>query len=162
MGFFGGVKKAAGKVFDVRVDRWMSFESLKENTRSTTSLVRDVFTPEQATHHETFEQAMARLKLTENDLNQRVKEFTRLFIFFTGLGLCIIGYALYMAFTYRYMVSIISLCIASYVFAQAFRFHFWLFQIKNRKLGCTMKEWFHSKIMTPSEQAKLPIKRPKK
>lgn len=162
MGFFSGVKKAAGKVFDVRVDRWMSFSALKENTQNTKSLIKDVFTPEKAKHKETFEQAMARLQLTEADINQRKKEFTHLFLFFSALGLSIIAYAIYMAFTARYMVAFISLCVALYAFAQSFRFHFWLFQIKNRKLGCTIQEWFHSKIATPSENAKMPTKRPKK
>ncbi|MFO1258847.1 MAG: type IVB secretion system protein IcmV [Gammaproteobacteria bacterium] len=162
MGFLSGVKKAAGKVFDVRVDRWMSFSALKENTQNTKSLIKDVFTPEKAQRKETFEQAMARLKLSEADLAQRKKEFTHLFSFFLILGLSIVGYAIYMAFTARYMVSFISLCVALYAFAQSFRFHFWLFQIKNRKLGCTIQEWFHSKILTPSESAKLPAKRPKK
>ena len=146
MGLFRGIRKVAGKVVDVRVDKWMSFNTLKENTGKTTDMVKGVFTPEKATRKETFSQAMARLRLTEKDLAEREKEFMHLFLFFLGLGLCVIAYAVYMAIVGKFMIAFIAICIALYTFSQAFRFHFWLFQLKNRKLGCTLKEWFHSQI----------------
>ena len=158
MGLFRGVKKAAGKVVDIRVDKWMSFNSLRENTSKTAGMVKNVFTPEKATHTETFEQAMARLNLTDNDLKARQKEFTRLFLFFLFLGLIVIAYGIYMAITSRYLVALISTCISLYIFSQAFRFHFWLFQIRQRKLGCTLSEWFNSEIKKHPSKQSLPTR----
>jgi len=33
-----------------------------------------------------------------------------------------------------------------YVLTQAFRYHFWLFQLRNRKLGCTLSEWWNARV----------------
>ena len=89
---------------------------------------------------------MQRLELTEADIVDRQREFTRLCYFFIALALLIVIYALYMAFQRNMTTSLISFCLAMYALTQAFRFHFWLFQLRNRKLGCTVKEWMNSEI----------------
>jgi intracellular multiplication protein IcmV len=58
----------------------------------------------------------------------------------------IVGYALYTAFKGSMTTSLISFCLALYALTQAFRFHFWLFQLRNRKLGCSIKEWMNSEV----------------
>jgi intracellular multiplication protein IcmV len=37
------------------------------------------------------------------------------------------------------------LTVTALLFANAFRFHFWAFQISQRKLGCTLAEWRRGK-----------------
>lgn len=144
MGMF---KKAASKVIDVRVDKWMSWSYLQETTDRFKILFLDIVIPKKASTVETFEEAMVRLELTESDLAQRKQEFTRLFYFFVALAVIILAYALYIAFVGHLITALISFCLAVYALTQAFRFHFWLFQLKNRKLGCTFQEWLNSKII---------------
>jgi intracellular multiplication protein IcmV len=36
--------------------------------------------------------------------------------------------------------------IAVYLVTKAYVAHFWYFEIKNRKLGCSFKEWLHGDI----------------
>ncbi len=110
----------------------------------------DIVVPKKANTVETFEEAMQRLDLTEEDLIERQKEFTRLCYFFLALAMVVVAYALYAAFTGTMMSSLISFCLALYALTQAFRFHFWLFQIKNRKLGCSIKEWMNSELRQTS------------
>jgi len=43
-------------------------------------------------------------------------------------------------------LAITSLCLNNY-----FRYSFWLFQMKHRKLGCSFKEWFNNKIIENDE-----------
>ncbi len=143
MGIF---RKVGGKIVDVRVDKWMSWDYLSETANHFKSLCVDIVVPKQANTVETFEEAMQRLDLTEADLKERQKEFTKLCYFFLALALIVICYALYTAFTGAMLASLISFCLALYALTQAFRFHFWLFQIKNRKLGCSIKEWMNSEI----------------
>lgn len=145
MGMF---KKAASKIIDLRVDRWMSLSYLGETFQSFQSLTRDMVIPKKAQYSETFEQAMARLELTEQDINDRKKEFIRLFYFFIALGTVVIFYGLYLAYQGLLLPALISFCLAFYSLTQAFRFHFWHFQMKYRKLGCTVSEWMNSKIYT--------------
>lgn len=132
------------KLIDVRVDRWLSLDYLKETSRHFQAIFRGTFVPQKPRYSETFEEAVQRLELSENDLIQRQFEFTRLFYFFIVLSLIVIGYGLYLAYFGHFIGAIVSFCLALYSFTQAFRFHFWLFQLKHRKLGCTLKEWFFS------------------
>ena len=150
MGIFRATKSVAGRMIDVRVDKWMSFSSLSEITDRSVQILKDLVIPQKATHPETFEEALTRLNLTEADLKQRQTEFSRLFFFFLSLATLIIAYGLYVAFVGNLISALIAFCIALYCLSHAFRFHFWLFQIKNRKLGCTLSEWFHSKIQEPA------------
>lgn len=146
MGLWKSTKNIASKVFDFRVDRWMSLSYVKTVSRQTGSLLKDLVVPKKASRTETFEQAMERLRLTEADIIQRQKEFRQLVCIFFIIACLIILYGLYMITKGYPMVGLISFCIALYALSQAFHFHFWLFQMKHRKLGCTLKEWFHSKI----------------
>lgn len=146
MGVFKTSKKVAGRIVDVRVDKWMSWDYLSETAGHFKVLLLDIVIPKKATYSETFEEAMARLELTEEDIQARKQEFTKLCYFFLFLALSIIIYALVMAFKGSLVPSIIAFCLSLYALTQAFRFHFWLFQIKHRKLGCTLKEWMNSEI----------------
>ncbi|MBS0289073.1 MAG: type IVB secretion system protein IcmV [Proteobacteria bacterium] len=149
MGIF---KKIGGRIVDVRVDKWMSWDYLGETAERFKFLFMDIVIPKKANTAETFEEAMHRLDLTEEDIQQRKIEFTRLCYFFIVLSILIVLYALYMAYERNMATSLIAFCLSLYSLTQAFRFHFWLFQLRNRKLGCTIKEWMNSEIMqTPSK-----------
>jgi len=156
MGIFKSTKKVTGKLVDVRVDKWMSWDYLTETAEHFKILLIDSVIPKKATGSETFEEAMKRLELTEADLERRKREFTQLFYFFLTLSIVIVCYALYVAFTGGMVTSIIAFCLAMYAMAQAFRFHFWLFQVKHRKLGCTIKEWLNAQIV-PAPKTSLTV-----
>ena len=156
MGMFKNSKKVAGRVVDVRVDKWVSLDYLSETADNFKVILLDSVIPKKGTYSETFEEAMQRLELTEADLRQREKEFTQLFYFFLGLSIAIILYALYLSFTSSMITTLIAFCLSIYTLAQSFRFHFWLFQLKNRKLGCTIKEWMNAEVTTkPAKQSQL-------
>lgn len=135
------------RLIDTRVDRWMSWDYLSDTTSKIKSSVLDLATPQKAKFSESFEEAMIRLELTEKDLINRKKEFTRLFYLFTLIGLFIIGYAVYMAYLGHFGACLISFGLAGFSFTQAFKWHFWLFQLRNRKLGCSVKEWLDGKVV---------------
>lgn len=151
MGFFSTTKKVAGRIIDIRVDRWISLDYIKETSDRYKILLLDAVVPKKATYSETFEEAMIRLQLTEEDITQRKKEFTQLLYSFIAISVAIILYALYMAIAGKMVASLIAFCLSLYTLSQAFRFHFWLFQLKNRKLGCTLKEWINSQIDTKNK-----------
>ncbi|MCS5711141.1 type IVB secretion system protein IcmV [Candidatus Berkiella aquae] len=152
MGIFKSSKKAAGHIVDVRVDKWVSWDYLSESADNFKVILLDSIIPKKATYSETFEEALERLELTEADIAKRQKEFTQLFYFFLVLSLVIISYGLYLAFTGSMITALIAFCLSIYSLAQSFRFHFWLFQLKNRKLGCTIKEWMNAAVTTKHEK----------
>jgi len=161
MGIFKSSKKAASHIVDVRVDKWVSLDHIAETADNFKNILLDSVIPKKATYTETFEEAMARLELTEADLVKRQKEFTQLFYFFLGLSIAIIGYGLYLAITSSMVTAIIAFCLSVYTFSQAFRFHFWLFQIKHRKLGCSVREWLNAEVSSkPKAKNQLPAQAP--
>lgn len=146
MKLFRATKGITSKIIDIRVDKWVGLDHIKETTKHLQSIIKSVFVPERPRYSETFDEAMMRLQLTEADLAQRQAVFTRLFYFFIVLAMSVIAYGLNLAFQGAFLPAIIAFCLSIYAFAQAFRFHFWLFQIKNRKLGLTLQEWFNSSV----------------
>lgn len=146
MGFFSAVGKVGRHLVDVRVDKWIGYQYLKGSFQSTFRFATKLFKPAKATHHETFEESLARLQLKDEDLLQRKKEFTMLFYFYMVMTVGLLAYGLRVAFHKQMWGFIICFMLMLYCLSQAFHFHFWLFQLKHRKLGCTIQEWWASKV----------------
>jgi intracellular multiplication protein IcmV len=144
MGIWSGTKKTAGVMLNFRVDQWLGVENLKDGAKAITQSAKTLFTVQKATHTETFEEALVRLNITEADLEQRKVEFSRLMLIYLGVTVLLIAYAIYLALaTASIGASIVTVLLSMYSSINAFRFHFWLFQIKKRKLGCTIHEWLN-------------------
>jgi intracellular multiplication protein IcmV len=95
---------------------------------------------------ETFQEAVKRLKLTEEDIVERQRNFVYQCLIYFGVGLGIIAYGIILAFEGSVMGVIMSILVSFVAFANAFRAHFWYFQTKHRKLGCTLQEWLNSSV----------------
>lgn len=143
----GKRKGLRSRLVDTNVKGWMSWDYISDTTDRIKDTVTGLATPQQPKYKETFEEAMIRLGLTEADLSKRQIEFKRLFYLFIIIGLSIIFYAVYMAYLKHFGACLISFCLAGFAFANAFKWHFWMFQLRNRKLGCTVKEWLDGKVM---------------
>ena len=90
---------------------------------------------------ETFEQCIKHYGLTDEALTKK-----RRLHLYTAMG-CLLGsvvllaYTLYLIATGIYFSSLVSVMLAALLVAYAYREHFNAFQIKQRRLGCTFKEW---------------------
>lgn len=143
MGFFSGLKQAGSYVFNFKVTKWLGVDQIKDSTRNIADAGKTIFIPQQANFPETFEEALVRLNITEEQLQQRKKEFTKLMIVYLILALLIFCYGVYIVVSYRnFMGFVMCIAVTLYALTLAFRYHFWIYQIKNKKLGCTIKEWF--------------------
>lgn len=146
MGFFSGLRKAGGYVFNFRVDKWVGYEQIKRNSTDLLDDAKTIFIAEQADHKETFEEALKRLNLSEAELQARAVEFRRLMLLFLILAGLVFGYSFYIGFMYKNVAGFfMGIAVTIFALANAFRYHFWLYQIKHKKLGCTLREWFADK-----------------
>ncbi|PJD95863.1 MAG: type IV secretion protein IcmV [Legionella sp.] len=96
---------------------------------------------------ETFIAAQKKLNLNEQDLFLRQKALFRLSLLMLSLTLLIMGYAVYQLFQGAFHAFIVSVGAMSVAAALTFRYHFWYYQIKKRKLGCSMSEWFRDGLL---------------
>lgn len=141
----------------INVKRWASTREIKASTKLLTGAAKDIFTTEKhEIHSESFEEALQRLNLSEEDLQQRQKGFFYSFLIYgiIGLGLLVYSAAIFII-TGHFMGGVLSLVLGALALMYAYRGHFWYTQIKHRKLGVTFKEWlaFTFPILFNNKQA---------
>lgn len=145
MGILKWTGKAFTSVVNIRVDHWLGANYLKKSLGQTISSAKDLCTPEQSQHLETFEESLKRLNISEAELKAKEANFIRLFAIHLFLAFIIFAYAIFLFANKNLSGGIMALALVAYPLSIAFRFHFWLFQIRKRKLGCSIKEWWESK-----------------
>ena len=128
---------------------WLGFSFLKQTTTGMFNFIKPIYKPAQEKRTETFEAALQRLNITEQEL---VKRFHNLKIqswVFGILSLAMIIYAIDLLFDLHVGATILALIISGFFFVKMSSCRFWMFQIKNRKLGCTVHEWLQNKVEEP-------------
>lgn len=141
MGFWSGFKKAAKPFVDV--SSWMNLNQLRSYGKSISDIGKNLFIPQQALRNETFEQALKRLKLSETDVIKKAHTLHNLFLIIFAFALCLIAYLIYLIITHASIMAImVTVVLIAVLLAKSFSYHFWIYQIKKRRLGCTFQEWF--------------------
>lgn len=134
------------RIFNLK--SWSDWERVKYFFLYILDSIKQLFILQPVTKRkqETFAKAAARLNLTENNLLERQRSLFRLSMIMVGMAVLLLiyaGYELYHGAILSFILSLVVTCIALIL---AFRYHFWYFQIKERKLGCTIKEWWHQSV----------------
>jgi intracellular multiplication protein IcmV len=122
---------------------WLGYKELKTYNKIIFANIKDLATVEKPERKETFEEAMERFEVTDADVKRISERYLLYAIFFVivaaftfaGAFVFLIGYGKFSGFMLALACTTILLC-------YAFRFHFWHFQIKHRKLGCTFADWW--------------------
>lgn len=128
------------RIIDVRT--WLDWDRLKSLSLALFTGLKRMFVPQRETTGESFEAALTKFDITEADLEKKKTALWRLSILMVSAGLLIGGYAIFQLIYGTYRASIVSLVVMMIAFVLAFRYHFWYFQIKERKLGCSLQEWY--------------------
>ncbi|AAO91145.2 type IVB secretion system protein IcmV [Coxiella burnetii] len=142
MGFKNTVKK--GFFSGLNPMRWVGYEHIASNAKTIRNIVDNIIEKPTAasSQKETFEECLRRFNLTEEDIKKRMKNALRIVIFCLALSFGMAGYTVYL-FVHGLPLSAFVCVILTFVlWAYAFREHFNYFQMKQRRLGCTFKEWF--------------------
>ena len=130
----------------LNVPRWVGVSELVNVGKSIKSLGKSLFVVKQPERIETFEQAIERLHLTEADIKNRCK-WSRItaFIYFLA-ALVFLGYGVHILLLGHYMSFVTTMVLTVLLLTFSFREHFWYTQMKHRRLGFTVKEWFKSSL----------------
>jgi intracellular multiplication protein IcmV len=144
MGLLSGSKKVASQIFNFRVQDWFGSKNHQFNIQYLYTTAKNIFTSTTSENQETFEEAIARLNITEEDLKSRKQEFSRLFIIFLAMGCILFLYTMVITVKYKnFFGFILGMSVTLLSLAQSFKYHFWLTQIVKRKLGLTLKDWLN-------------------
>lgn len=97
---------------------------------------------------ESFNEASDRYNLDQIKLSQlqnRLRWYARALVI---AGFLFLPYAFYLVKQQSFHGAILTCVLTLIAFAQAFRFHFWSFQISKKKLGCTFREWLREGLLS--------------
>lgn len=146
MGLWTGVKKVAKPFVDV--SSWANVNQIKTFGGAIVDMGKSLFIPQQPLHEETFEEAARRLRLTEKDIKDREQQFRYLTIVFSIISLSLLGYFISLIIMHgSIFAKIVTFVLFLIVLAKLFSYHFWLYQTKQRRLGCTLREWFREGLL---------------
>jgi len=134
---------------------WLGYKFVKTQSLYVWSfviaLISPLFSPIQPEHQETFEEAMRRLNLTEENIQSAEKQYFLMALCFGAVGFILGLFCIIFLFKGFFAATLIAFGLTALIFAQAFKYHFWYFQIKHRKLGCTFEEWRQGKPLNGGE-----------
>jgi len=138
----GIIRRTLGSMFNVQ--RWFSLPTIIISTKIFWKFARDIFVrqPSMAATSETFEEAVKRFSLTEEDIKQRGKAFLRNSLMFLFISMILFFYTIYLLVNAYLLATFISALLTILVLVYAYREHFWYTQIKHRKLGLNFKIWW--------------------
>lgn len=128
----------------VDVGTWIGYAQLAQLTKMVGGTIKDLFTARKAEFDETFEEALKRLKLKEEDVQSKIRVFTFLSIFWFLVSIGMVFYGVYLAGNRSWYGFLACIGLSMVLLSQAFYYHFWMFQMKQRRLGCTFQDWWNA------------------
>ena len=130
-----------------KISLWFDWPRFKSMSLFLWNGIKKFFVPQETTDTESFAAAKKRLNLTDAMLLTRKKGLLRMSILMTFFAFLFFVYAIYHFYFLNIKGGILSLVVMSIALILGFRYHFWYFQIKEQKLGCSIHEWFKQGLM---------------
>jgi intracellular multiplication protein IcmV len=91
---------------------------------------------------ETFDQALIRLNLTEADVKSSITTYRNYALLFLVFAVLALAYAFFLLFRYGTITGwMLGMAMCGLFVSQAFKYDFWAFQMRRRKLGATFSDW---------------------
>lgn len=138
-----GVKRFFKPLVDVPT--WVGYRTLVDNGKSIFESTRRIFTPTPVVKStETFQQAMRRLRLTEDDIKKQERAFLLLCGFWLIAAIVLFIYAVHVFRNGGFMGGLLGLSLVFFSLILTFRYHFWYYQIKTRTLGLDFQQWLNA------------------
>lgn len=143
------IARVFSRIINIRL--WFDWDRTKSFTIALKNGIKSLFIIQKKTNTESFDLAISKMNLTETDLLLKQTALFRLSIVMLTAGFMILIYSGYQLFYGSIKGFSVSLVVVLIALALAFRYHFWYFQIKHRKLGCTFTEWYRQGLLGEKE-----------
>ncbi|MBA2650212.1 MAG: type IV secretion protein IcmV [Legionella sp.] len=124
-----------------KISRWLDWARVKAGSKYFYRSTKEIISPQVGKKQESFNSAVHTYKLNDQELHIKQQALLRLSLLMLSFATLILGYAVYQFIFGTIHAGLLSLVVMGIALVLAFRYHFWYFQIKQRKLGCTFQEW---------------------
>lgn len=148
---YSRVASVIKSIFNVR--SWADYDRMKSFTSYLLNGIKKMVIPQPTVNDnvlaskKAFDDKFAEMKLTDEELSDRAKGLYRLSVVMCVAAVGIFGYTIYQLFHGGYRAVMVSFVLTAISLVLAFRYHFWYFQIKERRLGCTIREWYRQGLL---------------
>jgi len=138
MSFFKNVKNKSVKVGKGLFGYDQIAGGTKENYSVFKEIIKSNLTKTESDQSEVY--------LSKQAVLDAKKGFLRLLIMFLFIFVIGVIYAIGNLLEGKLAIALLGFCFALLSLVLAFRYHFWLYQIKNQILGSTFKEYYNAEI----------------
>lgn len=126
----------------VDVKRWSSYDEVSAHTKTTVGLFRRLFSRSiKEVRHETYEEAIARLGLTPEQVIAKKKSLLQQAIIYGIFTLAFFVYFFYLLINIKLVAAGMMLILVVLMALSTYQEHFWYMQMHKKKLGCNFAEW---------------------
>jgi len=134
--------KWVGKVF--RYKEWADWDRSKSFILYFKELFERFFTLKHLEKQKPvqFDEVVKRYQLNDEDIKEKIKFLKFNFICYICAFFAIFSYGVYQFSKANFFVSLVIFCISLIAFSLSFRYHFYLTLIQNKRLNCTLRDWF--------------------
>ena len=123
---------------------WLGYESVKQGFHNIQMTYTDLFRTPQQNRQETFIEAVERLNLDKASLHKQYQNFRFMVLISITITMLLFTLSIYWLAHKGYFGGTLTFLLSLIGLANAIRYHFWMYQIKQEKLGCTIQEWFQA------------------
>ena len=124
---------------------WLGWNGLKSFNAIIFAILRPLFSPSVPEREETFDEAMARLGLTDVEVQERIKTYRTYALAFLLFAIFTFAYSFYLLFSHTsFLGMLLGFVVTGLFLSQAFKYDFWSLQMRQRRLGLTFEEWKRS------------------
>ncbi|CAM2916927.1 type IVB secretion system protein IcmV [Legionella worsleiensis] len=135
----------------VNIRTWSDWDRMNAFTLYLINGFKRLFISQKNVEVESFDLAVNKLKLTDAELQAKQNALFRLSMVMLTVAGLIFFYSGYQLLYGSIKAVVVSLVVMMIALVLAFRYHFWYFQIKHKKLGCTVIEWYKQGILGENE-----------
>lgn len=152
---FSTITNIFKRIFNFRA--WIDFDRMRAFTIYLLTGAKKMLVPKAAPlgneilSRKAFQEQMLRFNLTEDEIISREKGLYRLSLLMILFAFCLCIYFIYQLIYGSILAIIVTFILIFVALVMAFRYHFWYYQIKQRKLGCTIKEWYRKGLLGENE-----------
>lgn len=134
------------RTYNVRF--WLDYERLRTFALYFLQSAKKIFIPQKkSVTSNSFDEVVSKLGLSKLQIQKNQDAFYHFSLILSSVAFCILIYTLYQLFFGSIQATLVSFLLMLLAWTLAFRYHFWYFQIKERRLDCTVKEWFLRGLM---------------
>jgi intracellular multiplication protein IcmV len=131
----------------INIREWADWDRMKGYTFFLFNAIKRLFVIDTSSSKQTFEAVKVKMGISDDELQSKQKSLLRLSLLMLAVAMFVLLYSIYHLVYGHIAAFFLSFVIALLALMLAFRYHYWHFLIKEKKLKVSIGEWFKQGIL---------------